>query len=239
MDILNQIKSSIIHPRYLANKEIRSYISLESSNLVGKILDIGCGVKPYQGLFKNYISYIGIDLPTTIHNISHIDTYASALALPFRDSSFDSILCAEVLEHVPNPSNVLHEIYRVTKHGGYLLLTAPFSEQLHEEPYDFFRFTEHGLRHLFTSTNWVIKRLHNRGGAWLELGYRFSSLLYSAIGAKRDSSGYLHPRPIIVIPIIFLCFLVQLISLILDKIWKIKFSTIGYVILAQKCTKDK
>lgn len=234
MSFLHYLKSSIIHPRFLANRELRNYISLEANILNGRLLDIGCGKKPYLEFIKNYDSYIGIDMPSTIHGSSKLNSYGSALALPFSDSSFDSILCTEVLEHVPNPLIALQEMYRVARPGSVLLLTVPFSEQLHEEPYDYFRYTIHGLVHLLTTSKWNILRYHNRGGAWLELGYRFSSLLYSAIGAKRDETGYLHPRLIMVLPINFICILVQMFFSLFDRIWKVNFSTIGYVVIAQK-----
>jgi len=218
----------------LANRELSHYISLEAHALLGSLLDIGCGRKPYIELFDNIDTYIGIDMPSTIHGITKLDAYSSALALPFSASSFDNLLCTEVLEHVPNPLLALNEMYRITRPGGILLLTIPFSEQLHEGPYDYYRYTIHGIKYLLNSSNWNILRCYNRGGAWLEIGYRFSSLLYSSIGAKRDETGYLHSRLIIVIPVLFVCSLVQFLSGFLDNIWKIKFSTIGYVIIAQK-----
>ena len=62
------------------------------------------------------------------------------------DASFDAALCTEVLEHVRHPDNVVAELARVLVPGGHLCLTVPFVWPLHEEPFDFFRYTPHALR---------------------------------------------------------------------------------------------
>ena len=225
---------SVIHPRYLANRELRNLINAEREVIRGILLDVGCGEKPYQALLSNVTRYIGIDIPTSIHGSTHIDVNASASNIPFMDASFDCVLCTEVLEHTPEPLIVLREIFRVVKSDGYLLLTVPFSEQLHEEPHDYYRFTPYSLEYLLKQSGWDILRIRNRGGTWLELGYRLSSFLYTSIGANRDPSGYLHMRPILGPLIVILTMMVQICSLILDKLWRSDLSTIGYGILAQK-----
>ena len=50
--------------------------------------------------------------------------------LPLADGTFDTITCTEVLEHVLYPDNVINEIYRVLKNGGYVLFSVPYSERL-------------------------------------------------------------------------------------------------------------
>ena len=50
---------------------------------------------------------------------------SSGLSLPFADATFDKIICAEVLEHVPEYGRVLQEIQRVLKPGGLLVVSVP------------------------------------------------------------------------------------------------------------------
>jgi len=150
--VWNKVKKvfrhSYLHPRYLAQRELRKIIEIEGPKLHGRLLDVGCGEKPYAKLIQNVDFYIGLDVPTTMHGIAKLDVIGTVMALPFQDGTFNSILCTEVLEHLPEPLVALKEMHRVTKPGGILLLTVPLSEQLHEEPYDFYRFTKYALEHL-------------------------------------------------------------------------------------------
>ncbi|OGT33677.1 MAG: hypothetical protein A2W28_03115 [Gammaproteobacteria bacterium RBG_16_51_14] len=71
--------------------------------------------------------------------------FADAAQLPLADSSADAVLLLEVLEHVEQFEQVLAEIQRILKADGELYLSAPFIYPAHDVPYDFHRFTRHGL----------------------------------------------------------------------------------------------
>lgn len=206
--------------------------------LHGKLLDVGCGKKPYAGLFSNVKMYVGLDVPSSMHGLSQVDVVSTCLTLPFRDACFGNVLCTEVLEHTPEPLAALQEMWRVTKPGGLLLLTVPLSEQLHEEPYDFYRFTKFGLDYLLRKSQWQTLRIYERGGAWLELGHRLSSFIYSAIGARQDPSGAFEPRFLLGPLVVFFCAVVQFLAVVMDKMWKSSLSTIGYGVVAQKPEED-
>jgi len=66
----------------------------------------------------------------------------------FADAAFDAVFLMEVLEHVIAPEQAMAEIRRVLVPGGRLVLSTPFLFEIHEAPHDYYRFTEHGLRHL-------------------------------------------------------------------------------------------
>ena len=85
-------------------------------------------------------------------------------------AKLDSILCTEVLEHVPDPLAVWREFYRVLRVGGKVLLTTPMYWPGHEEPYDFYRYPEFGLRRLAQETGFEVAQLVPRGGAWAFFG---------------------------------------------------------------------
>lgn len=232
--IKKYLQNTWLHPRHLAQREIGKFVRAQGPKLHGRMLDVGCGKKPYLRHLSNITSYVGTDVHSTINGFNNTDVLASVLALPFANTTFDSILCTEVLEHTPDPDLGLKEMARVARPGARLLLTVPLSEQLHEEPNDHCRFTRHWLKYLLDQNGWQIDEIKGRGGAWLELAYRLSSLLYSSIAASFDSTGNLKPR-LLVVPIILpICMVVQLTGHVLNYFWSCPLSTIGYALVATR-----
>jgi|SRR5579875_1422648 len=112
------------------------------------VLDAGSGSAPYRPLFA-HCDYVTQDWSASPHaEARQADIIADLAELPVPDERFGVIVCTEVLEHVSDPARVMTELFRVTKRGGKVLLTVPFVIELHEEPYDFFRYTSHALQHL-------------------------------------------------------------------------------------------
>jgi SAM-dependent methyltransferase len=75
------------------------------------------------------------------------DVQADAAFLPLSESSFEYVICAELLEHVPDPERVLQEFYRIMVPGGKLLMTVPFLYPIHADPYDYGRYTDFFWKH--------------------------------------------------------------------------------------------
>lgn len=158
---------------------IRKYLSTVAHEATGKMLDVGCGDKPYRDLFDNVTEYIGIDRPSSVDQkrpesagrISQFDVVGSAAQLPFQNEIFDTILCTQVIEHLPNPVEFFLESARITTRCAKLLLTAPLVNPVHEAPYDFFRYTNYGLTELCLRGGWRVKSITPLGGAWLASGY--------------------------------------------------------------------
>ena len=67
-----------------------------------------------------------------------------AQEMPFADATYSTILCTEVLEHIPDPQKAVDEMYRVLKPGGTLILTTRFLFPVHDAPGDYWRFTPYG-----------------------------------------------------------------------------------------------
>ena len=114
--------------------------------LHGRLIDIGCGTKPYRDLLAPYVDeHIGQDHQDGPHDKSNVSILSDAYDIPVADASFDSAVCTGVLEHLEEPEEALCECNRILKPGGIAIYSVPFIWHLHEEPRDFFRFSKQGL----------------------------------------------------------------------------------------------
>jgi ubiquinone/menaquinone biosynthesis C-methylase UbiE len=144
----------------------------------GQLLDIGCGDKHKALLVEEFVQkYYGLDHPITLHDQTEIDIFGTANNIPCSNSSFDSVICTAVLEHLEEPQAAVREAFRVLKPGGVALFTAPLFWHLHEEPRDFFRYTEYGLKYLFISVNFKMLELIPLSGFWVTIGTMWSYYL--------------------------------------------------------------
>jgi SAM-dependent methyltransferase len=140
----------------------------------GSVLDLGCGMKPYQATLGSHVSrWVGVDHERTPSGRSKADVFGSAMAIPFASGRFDLVLCTQVLEHVPKPVELLCEVHRVLKPGGVVVLTAPQTNPLHEEPHDYHRFTCHGLQWLAQDAGFTAIETRPLGGAIATVGQMF------------------------------------------------------------------
>lgn len=150
----------------LANELLLREILKTVPYVKGRLLDIGCGEKPYLDIFSPHtVSYAGIDIPQSLHKKDAVDIFANAHHLPFKKDTFDTVLCLEILEHVKQPLEVLKEIHRILKPGCVLVLSAPQNYWLHNDPKDFYRFTQQGLIELVEGqAGFTINYIHPLGG---------------------------------------------------------------------------
>lgn len=187
MNWKRRLYGSFLDPLGISHRTITRAMEHSREYARGRLLDIGCGNKPYAEKFQARVaSYIGIEMPRTQSNSAVVDAYASALTLPFAANAFDTVLCNEVLEHVPEPKRLLEEAYRVLKPQGYLILTAPLTWGPHEVPYDFYRYTEFGLRYLSEQVGFVVERIERTSGLWATFGQRAGAFVYYHHGWKRN-----------------------------------------------------
>lgn len=117
-----------------------------------RILDVGCGVKPYYPFFQDVASeYVGVDV---VENPA-AELLGPVEALPVDDESFDVVLCTQVLEHCDDPAQAVRELRRVTRPGGRVLASTHGVQVYHPSPADYWRWTHTGLHRLFTtSADW-------------------------------------------------------------------------------------
>lgn len=110
-----------------------------------RLIDVGAGNSPYRELF-GHLRYESTDWEHSVHpGARGVDHVAPAHALPVPDAAYEAVLCTQVLEHVPNPDAVIRELHRILRPGGRLYLTVPLAWELHEMPFDFYRYTASGL----------------------------------------------------------------------------------------------
>lgn len=128
-----------------------------------KVLDVGCGNKRYRHLI-DCDQYVGTDRFTGQGEGSKPDILSDAAAMPFANSSFDFVLCTEVLEHLPEPALAFSEMNRVLTKGGHLVVSTPLFWPVHEAPHDYYRFTKYGLENLLNKCGFKIEKTAYRGG---------------------------------------------------------------------------
>jgi SAM-dependent methyltransferase len=143
----------------------------------GKLLDIGCGNKPYLDIIDPIVNeYIGCDIVQSSDNKA--DILCDATKIPLPGASFDTIISTQTIEHIAEPQYLINESYRLLKNGGYLVISGPMYWPLHEEPYDFFRFTKHGFRYLLKNAGYTVIEERTNGGKWALCGQVFLHALY-------------------------------------------------------------
>lgn len=150
---------------YFIRRALYIKIKQYAPELKGKILDFGCGSKPYQSLFINATSYVGVDIEREGH--SHlsepVDVMYDGKTISFPDGYFDAVFSSEVIEHIFNLEEIIPEIARVMKSEGKLLLTCPFIWNEHEVPADFARYTQYALKHLLEKNGFSLLVIDKSG----------------------------------------------------------------------------
>jgi len=158
IDARLRTKPNIFDPTYILTKNNLAVFKrfkklIENENKV-KILDVGCGFKPWALLFdERRFFYIGVDFETK----SSADIIASAEELPFPTNHFDALIYSEVLEHVGDLDKALEEMRRVVKKGGLVFISSPFFFYEHAVPYDFRRSTRYAYERYFQNEIILLK----------------------------------------------------------------------------------
>jgi len=221
--------SLFINPFYFIRKRLLVKIKMLAPKLNGKLLDFGCGAKPYKTLFTNVENYIGLDIENEGHDHKNedIDILYDGKEIPFDKEVFDSILTSEVLEHVPNVDACLKEFYRVLKPNGKILITVPFVWQEHELPFDFRRFSSIGICHSLKENGFDVLSIE-KTGHFMEVIIQLWMIYLRSLFYVKNKYINLLLNIIFISPI---CLIGYILSLILPKKEDLYFNT---VVLAQK-----
>lgn len=191
-----------INPIFILRRGLMNGVLEISQHLSGgKLLDVGCGSKPYEKMF-DVEEYIGIDIEVSGHNhsSSKVDKFYDGKKIPFEDEYFQNVFASEVFEHVFNIDELLDEINRVLKSGGKLGFTCPFVWDEHEQPYDFARYTSFAVEHLLATHGFKLVTLTKSTGYFETVMQMLSAYIYQHVLPKNPYIRILL-TPVLVSPI--------------------------------------
>lgn len=195
----------------------------------GVLYDLGCGESPFREFFLCHADkYIGVDWAGSYH-----DTNADVAAdlnkpLPLESDIADTVVSISVMEHLCEPQVMLNEAYRILKPGGFIILHVPFMWQVHEAPYDFYRYTCYGLRYMFGKAGFSEIEVNSASGFWsmwtLKFNYQSTRLI----------RGTWVVRKLVTLILKLIWALDQRIASWADKHWQCDDEAAGYYVVAKK-----
>lgn len=184
------LSATPFHPSFWVRRRIRSSLAERASVAHGTLLDLGCGTRPYESIFADRVRrYVGMDYsPTSGYRGNRADLCGDAAAIPLAANSIDTVLCTELLEHVPDPDGVAREIARVLRPGGVAFVTAPFVYPVHDER-DYFRYAPEGVATLLRRHGLEVSEVLPLSGTgltiavlfnvfWFDIGFMWTKWLY-------------------------------------------------------------
>jgi len=155
----------------------------------GRLLDIGCGNKPFSTFLKPLITeHVGCDIVQSSER--SVDILCAANNIPLGSNSFDTVISTQTIEHVEDHQGLVNEAFRLLKPGGHFIVSGPMYWPLHEEPYDFFRFTKHGFTYILQKSGFRIAQIKSNGGKWALCGQVMLQTIYPDVQNEKTFKGY-------------------------------------------------
>jgi len=191
----------------------------------GKLIDLGCGDMPFKKFIIDKVTaYDSLDIEKVNHDVMFIGDIQDMNMIP--TETYDSAICLEVLEYVPNPFKALSETYRILRKNGCLILSVCHLSRLHDEPYDLYRYTKYGLKYLLEKAGFQVAEIVPTAGFFSFLGHQFSTIFVCL---------FWH-IPILKSIVFFLnkWFCTKLFFWLDENVEKRKILALGYVCVAKK-----
>lgn len=220
IDIINWFGSL---NKYLSRKGVYEFLEseLEKIEQGDLVLSVGSGGQVGDRI-KAKAKAVGATVEETDIDPARKPDFVADICEWNAPNKYDQIFMLEVLEHTHNPQAAIENLFISLKPKGRLSLSVPFVFPIHDSPYDFFRFTEHGLKLLFKPyENLVVKQRNS-----------WAQAITVLIGRTAHSDGsklYLF-SPLFVI----LALLIYPIATVIGKLLPARFLTTGYVLSANK-----
>jgi SAM-dependent methyltransferase len=215
---------------------IWSDLAGELKTVRGTLLDVGCGAQPYRTLVPAGVQYIGIDTADAKDRFGYDvpDTkYFTDDKWPVEDLVADTVLCTETLEHVLDPLAFLAEAKRSLRSGGQLILTVPFAARWHYVPFDYWRFTPSGLKHLLNRSGFTDIQVYRRGNALTVACYKVIALILPLLMPRKEGAlrrTTLRIGGLALSPLLAACTAIARLSLLYDG----GDDCLGYTVLARQ-----
>jgi SAM-dependent methyltransferase len=192
-----------------------------------RVLDAGAGEGRYRTSFTRQ-QYVGVDngAGDASWNYSQLDVIGNLEHIPFADAAFQAVISVVVLEHTPEPQQVVAEMARVTRPSGRIFLVVPDQWEVHQAPNDFFRFTRYGVEHLLNAAGFRVQHIVAVGGfGWL-MSRRSINILTFFQGGIR--------WPVFVVAAPFFGLLLPAFFYWADRFDRRRDFTLGYICVGEK-----
>jgi len=170
----------------------------------GRILDVGCGsgrnVRLYQAIGWDVYGVEPSPAASAHARSQGLKVVTGTLLeARFEPSFFDAITMYQVLEHMPNPRDVLHECHRILKPGGKLVVSVPNIECYDssvfgagwiplEVPLHLYHFSMSTLGRLLTECGFHLERIKPQYLFYSSTWVDYLRLIHGLRGAVRDGS---------------------------------------------------
>jgi len=171
----------------------RTWLERENADFAASIppgsivLDAGAGIQPYRPLLA-HCTYEAADFELVDKPYAKSTYVCDLSAIPVADERFDAVLFNQVMEHLADPVSVLAELRRVMKPGARALCSAPLFYEEHEQPYDFYRYTQFGWRHLIEMAGFEVERLDWAEGYFGTVAYQLETAAKYLPGRKEAAA---------------------------------------------------
>lgn len=165
-----QFFSPVVYSQYQVT------LPLIRANAHGRFIDLGCGEMPYRPFVEAQTEeYHTFDIEERTAGVTYVGDIQAMPQVP--TEYYDTAVSLEVFEHVPDPRAAAAEVSRILRPGGVFIMSVPHLSRLHEEPYDFFRYTKYGVRRILEDAGFSDVRVTKRGGLLTFVGHQLSTAI--------------------------------------------------------------
>lgn len=163
-DVAQLVRRTPVHPQWLLGPR---HVPNSLRQAKGTILDVGAADRWISQHLGKQANYLALDYPATGKQFyaARPDIFGDARFLPIAEASVDGVVCLEVIEHVPDAGMAIKEIARVLRPGGSAWISMPFLYPVHNEPFDFQRYTQYGLHRDAERAGLEVVVIHRSGHA--------------------------------------------------------------------------
>lgn len=219
------------------SERIKSFVKSAAASMTPGtvVIDVGAGQCQYKKYFLDK-EYIGVDFGggDSEWDYSRVNVIADVHFLPIRSDSADAVLCTQVLEHTYNPQKVVSEIARILKEGGKAFFTVPQGWGEHQVPYDYFRYTQYGMKILLDNVGLNVVVIGKTTGLFGYLANRITMVPKVLFWNIRKPVWRIFFLPLELLCYLFFVVFLPFLIAPLDIFDKDKVYTLNYKIIAEK-----